>query len=223
MEGQKNYNEQAIAYHGISGLKYAVRDNDNKPGTKIENFPYAKSIGVEPQVEEEKIYANDMQIGVCISEQGSTGELGTTAQDRNFEKAIGHIIDIENGTADVNLISNKRVDFFYKYKEKTASGTEFVVKVWLLNVEVSKASKSHESDENTAKLGEYKYPITAYGDKLKNTEGTEIYVDADGNERTVTRIISVPSDKGYADFEKTVPIPKMVAETTPEEPESEGE
>ena len=203
-----NYNKQAAAYHGISGAKYALRTN-GAPGTPVVAIEYAKSMSFAPQVEEQPVYANDRKVLALVSDTGYTGSLGTSAQDRGFETALGHIMTTAQGQATVNLLGHKRADLYYEYKEESEGGVVYTVKVWALNVEVGKATLEHATDENTAKIGEYAYPITVYGDKIKAATGDGYYRDANGNELTATSVISLPGDTGYATFGDTVPGVKM--------------
>lgn len=203
-------NTQAAAFHGVSNVKYAVREN-GAPGANVVALNYAKSMSFEPQIEEQAVYANDAKIMALVSDTGFTGSLGTTAQDRALETALGHIVDTAQGQATVNLIGHKRVDLYYEYKEELAGAGVYTVKVWTLNAEVGKATTEHSTDESTPTIGEYAYPFTVYGDKIKNAAGTDTYRDANGNELTATRVVSLPGDEGYDAFGDTVPVIKMPA------------
>lgn len=205
----ENYKNQSPAYHGIRNAKYSVRGDDGAAGSAVVSMAFAKSISFEPAVETLDVFANDQKVLALISDKGYTGEFGTTAQDRAFESAIGQSIEIANGTADVNLIGYKRFDLYYEYTEYTSSNVPYTVKVWVLNVEASKATKEYNTNEDTPAIGEYLYPITVYGEKIKDSEGTGTYKDANGNELVATRIIAVPSDEGYAAFGDAAPEVKM--------------
>lgn len=207
------YNKQSAGYHGIKNVKYSVRDDNGQPSKGIIDFAFAKSISFDTAIDQQPVYANDSKILTIVSDTGYTGALGTTAQDRELEKALGQILEVDNGTADVNLISFKRIDLYYEFTEKTKNGISYIVKVWVLNIEISKANKSHSTDTNSSTLGDYSYPITVYGDIVKSADGLLSYKDAHGNELTATRIISVPSDVGYDTFSQTVPIVKMPTTT----------
>ena len=204
-----NYNNQSAGYHGIKNAKYAIREELDTVGIVVVPIEYAKSISFDPTIEQQPVYFNDTKIMAIVSDQGYTGAFGTSAQDRGFETALEHIAPVSNGIADIMLNGLKRFDMYYEYQEKSKSGIKFTVKVWVLNVETTKSAKAHNTDTNSVTLGEYSYPMTVYGDKIKNATGDEIYRDENGNEITATRIISVPSDTGYADFDKTVPVAKM--------------
>ena len=205
------YTAQAAAYHGISNAKYALRGTDGAPGSTVTDLAYAKSISFEPQVEETAVYANDQKVLALVSDKGFAGSLGTTAQDRALEKSLGHAIDTASGEATINLIGYKRADIYYEYKETTPAAT-YTVKVWVLNCEISKPSTiEHATDEDQPTIGEYAYPITVYGDKIKASSGTATYRDANGNEITATKVIALPDDDGYTTFGDSVPVVKMPA------------
>lgn len=207
---EQNYNEQSVAYHGIKNAKYAIREN-GVPGSTVVPFKFAKSVSFDPSVEQSPIYFNNVKVMNVINDQGYTGAFGTSAQDRAFEEALGLIMSVENGTADININTLKKFDMYYEYVENTDSDLQYIVKVWALNIETSKPSKAHTTDTNSLALGEYSYPITVYGDKIKKSTGDEIYRDKNGNEITATRVICLPCDEGYDDFDKSVPIVKMPA------------
>jgi hypothetical protein len=206
----ENYKAQSPAYHGIRNAKYCVRGEDGAAGSTVADLSFAKSISFEPAVETLDVYANDQKVLALISDKGYSGEFGTTAQDRAFETSLGQAIEVESGTADINIIGYKRFDMYYEYTEYTSSNNlPYTVKVWVLNAEASKATKEYNTNEDTPTIGEYLYPITVYGDKILDKEGTNTYKDANGNELVATRVIAVPSDTGYATFGDSVPKVKM--------------
>lgn len=200
-----NYKKQAPAFHGIKILKYAMRGSDNTKGTVVQ-LPYAKSISFDAQVDGEKVYANDRAVLTVVNDEGYTGDIGTTAPDIDFEKALGQIMETSGGLADLKLLGYKRADVYYEFSQMTEDGVNYIVKVWTFNVEVGKASKTHETDENTPKIGEYQYPITVYGEELQ-TAAKKAYEDENGNRVTVLRLMSYPGDDNYATFGDTVPTP----------------
>lgn len=207
----EDYKKQAPAYHGITNAKYTMRTADGTPGSEVKEIPFVKSISHEPQVESQEVYASDRKVLTIPSDKGSTGNLGTTAPYRTLELDLGQLLEVEGATAEVQITGYKRVDLYYEYTETTESGLSYKVKVWALNVEVGKASRTHTTDENTATIGEYQYPITIYGDKVKDSTGEAVYQDENGNEITASMVISVPGDSRYAAFDKTVPVVKMKA------------
>lgn len=198
-----DYKKQAAAFHGIRTLKYAIRSADSKSGTP-KQLPYAKSISFDTQIDSEPIYANDRTILAAVSDQGYTGNIGTTAPDTELETALGQSMAINGNTADVKINGYNRADIYYEFTQKTENGINYVVKVWVFNVEIGKASKTHETDENTPKIGEYQYPTTVYGDELQTING-EPYEDENGNRKAILRLISYPDDENYATFGNSVP------------------
>lgn len=216
----RTHDKQSAAYHNIANAKYAVRDADGKHGETVVDFAFAKSASFDPQVETQAVFANGGQILSLVSDNGYTGGFGTTAPDRDFEKAVGQAAELNEGLATLKLIGMKRFDFYYEYQEITVNQVTFTVKVWVLNVEAAKPSLNNETSTTTATIGAYSYPITVYGEKIKAAAGGEYYRDENGNELYAVRIVSMPGDPGYTEFEKTVPTPTMLATapTPPTEP-----
>lgn len=209
-----DYNQQAAGYHGVKNAKYAVKGEQEVYATPA-SFAYAKAISLDPKLETETNFANNMAIFSAVSDQGYGGSFGTTAQNRAFEKDLGMLMDVAGGTADVNLLSLKRFALYYEHGEKLPGGRTYTVKVWLLNCEATKASKNHETDTTKPTFGAYAYPLTIYGEKIKAADSSNIYTDPDGNEYIATRIIALPTDEGYGTFGNAVPTPKIPTPATP--------
>lgn len=203
------------AYHNIAGAKYAMRDATGAHGATIKDSPFSKSLTMDASVETQPVYADGISVLTLISDQGYTGSYGVTGRDSAMEADLGFTIETAAGTASILTVQNKRLDLYYEYYEYTPQGQRYVVKVWVLNLEMRKPSKAHNTDTNTATIGEYSYPITVYGEKIKAADGTTDYRDANGNILYATHVTAIPGDAAYDDFEKTVPIVKMAA-TEPE-------
>lgn len=203
------------AYHNIMGAKYAMRSATGAPGTAIKESPFSKSLALDASVETQPVHADGINVLTLISDQGYTGSYGVTGRDAEMESDLGFTIDTTAGTASILTVQNKRLDLYYEYYEYTPEGVKYVVKVWVLNLEMRKPSKAHNTDTNTATIGEYSYPITVYGEKIKASDGTTDYRDENGNILYATHVTAVPGDENYSNFEATVPIVKMAEAPTP--------
>lgn len=202
-----DYMKQATSYQGVSNGAIAIKGESGYGTPK--KLPYLKSIPLTPSVGETPIFANNVRIETAIADTGFTGSIGTTAQEREIEKALGQIIDGANGDLNVNLISYVKAAIYYEFIQKTPEGIPYVVKNWLLNVEIGKASLNHQSMTDTSNIGEYTYPIIVLGELVQNAAGTEDYVDEHGVTRTCFRISAFPDTPGYATFSESVPVPKV--------------
>lgn len=199
---------QAVGYHGVDSAKYKSRAE----AVTIAAMDFIKNISLERQINTTPQYANNRLLCKLPTDNGFTGNLGTTAQDTAFETALGMIKTLADGTqATVSRSGSPRVDFYYEFKQVTDANVSQVVKVWLLNVEFAEPSENHETDTESKAFGNYIYPFTVYGDRLKASAGTADYVDANGNRLDCYRIMSFPGDTGYDTFAASVPTPTMPA------------
>ena len=210
MNENNNPTTQSPAYHGIQNVKYVRCADKNKT---MKEIPHALSINFDPQLEEVEVFASNKKVLGIPSDNGYKGNLGVTAPDPDLELDVKHTMKVKGATADVNQTSYERVNFYYEYKAFTEKGVEYTAKVWALNNEVAKASKSHKTDAKSIELGEYQYPITTYGVPVLSDDKTP-YKDENGNQFNATRLVSVPGDDGYKTFENEVPEVIRESETS---------
>lgn len=200
---------QAVGYHGVDAAKYKSRSGT----AAVTDMAFIKNISLDRQVSKTAQYANNRMVCNLPKDNGYTGNLGTTAQDTAFETALGMIVTLDSGAqATVSRGSIPRMDFYYEFAQVNESGVSEIVKVWLLNVEFTEPSLNNATDQESHTFGDYIYPFTVYGDRLKANSGSADYVDDNGNKLNCYRIMSFPDDDGYAAFGATVPVPKMPAE-----------
>ena len=70
----------------------------------------------------------------------------------------------------------------------------------MFNVEIGKGSATYTTAKGSVEFGAYSYPFRAYGDPLKDSEGTDDYKDERGVGRTAYLYTCRPDDTGYAAF-----------------------
>lgn len=204
---------KAAAYHNISNMKFAPK----KAGAYQEPFEmlYALSLSLNAQVSATEQYADGRLVCRIPSDTGYEGEVGTTAQDPELEKAAGFAIEGASGLITGNVASYLRGALYYEHLEEEEEGAPSVVKTWLLGVEIGKGSKSYTTDKASVELGSYAYPIRVYGEKVKDSDGIKEYL----NERGVGMLALIysawPEDGDYATFGDTVPVPKVAAAPPP--------
>lgn len=206
MSGSK----RAVAYHGISNVKFAPKSQ----GTYATDFipiAYATALGLTAKLEGAELFADNRLVCRVPSDQGYDGEIGTTSPCPALEKAAGYALDGASGIVGTNVTSYLRGALYYEFIETDADGQNSTVKAWMLNVEIGKGSENHATDTNTVQFGSYSYPYTCYGDTLKAADGTADYVDANGMGRLAFTYTARPDDEGYATFGSSVPVPKVAA------------
>lgn len=202
-----DYSAQGIAYMGVKNGKFAVADSVGEYGSPVA-LKYLKTVPLNTAIDSTAIYSDDKLQKNIRTDNGYTGNIGISAPDAVFEKALGYAMDGDSGLMQVSGTGYKKVAFYFEHSVEATFGT-YVVKCWLLNCEVDKASRSHDSNTNTPNIGEYQYPITVKGETVMDAAGTAIYVDSDGNEQICTLYTSVPSDEDFDTFGATVPTPKI--------------
>lgn len=128
-----------------------------------------------------------------------------------LEKAAGFALEGANGLITTNIASYLRGALYYEFLELDEDGKQSVVKCWMFNVEIGKGSATYTTAKGSVEFGAYSYPFRAYGDPLKDSEGTDDYKDERGVGRTAYLYTCRPDDTGYATFGDTVPVPKVAA------------
>ena len=205
---------KAAAYHGVEGVKFAPKTSGTyATGESILSVLYAKSLNPSSLLEAVEQYADDRLLFRVPSDKGYDVELGTTGQDPALEQAAGYLMEGANGLLSVGQVSYVRGALYYEFIEHDEDGQASKVKVWMYNVELGKGTMTHSTDESSISFGTYTYAMRVYGDPLKDSDGTDDYVDAKGLGRTVFMYFCRPGDTGYDTFGDTVPVPK-VAEST---------
>lgn len=199
---------KAMAYHGINNVKFAPK----KAGAYATEFiplTYAQSFGLTSKLEGTEVHADNRMLCKIPSDTGYEGEIGTTSPSPELEKAAGFALEGANGLITTNMPNYLRGAIYYEHLEMDEDNVNRAVKTWVLNAEIGKGSKSHSTDKGSVEIGSYSYPFRCYGDKLMNAEGTAEYLDENGVGRYAFLYSAWPGDTDYADFDKTVPAPKI--------------
>ena len=132
-----------------------------------------------------------------------------TARDEEFEADLGFVKSIAQGLADVQVLQNKTIAVGYENYILTADGITKTKKVWLLGVNVSPASDSLSQNTDTTNEATASYGLTVKGVNLKDTGGSDDYVDENGNTLKVFKVSCLPTDEGYDTFLDSVPTPTL--------------
>lgn len=205
---------KAAGYHGIQNMKFAPKEAEGYASTLLD-MKYAQSINPSALLEAAEQYADNRLVCRIPNDTGYEGEIGTTAADPEVEKAAGFALEGATGLITTNIVSYLRGALYYEYLENDEDGKQSVVKVWMFNVELGKGAATHTTDKNSLEFGSYTYPFRAYGDTLMDAEGTGEYLDERGVGRKAYLYTCRYDDEGYADFGKTVPVPKVAAADGP--------
>lgn len=203
---------RAAGYHGINKVKFAPK-RKGVYATEFIKLEYAQSLGLNAKLEGTELYADNRLVCRVPSDTGYEGELGMTTSAPELEKAAGFALEGEAGLITTNVANYLRGALYYEHLETDEDGVNRLVKTWVLNTEIGKGSKTHSTDQASVQFGSYSYPFRSYGDPLMAADGTSEYLDENGVGRLAFFYSAWPDDPGYADFDKTVPVPKVAAET----------
>lgn len=203
-----------IGYHGVENVKYAPK-TDKEYTTSFIPLANAKNLGFTSTLEDSELYADNQLLARIPNDKGYTAEFGTTALLPDLEKAAGYSIDAASGVIGSNVVQYLRGALYYEFTEIGADKKSYKVKVWAYNAEIGKGALNHSTDEKSITFGEYKYPITIYGDPLMDAQGAKAYIDELGMGRMAFMYTSRPWDTGYETFGDAVPIPKVKTAAPP--------
>ena len=181
-------------------------------GGEVKPLGYLTAINTEKNVDTKDIYGDGEVILSQITDKGSTGSLEMTARDDDFEKDLGFALEIEQGLAEAQVISNEPISFgaecYIVVKGADGKAVTKTKKVWWLNAIVKPASTSLSQNTESTNESNASYAVTVNGEYLKNTTGNATYVDANGNTRKIYKISCLPGNTGYDTFLDSVPVPK---------------
>ena len=198
-------------YHGVQNVKFVPKTGDAYPVDGVIPMSFAKNLTLTPVLEAVEQYGDNVLLFRVPRDDGYEGELGSTAPDFELEKAAGYALEGADGLIRTNMPYYTRGALYYEFLETDTMGRDSVTKVWLYNVELGKGAESYATDTKSLTFGEYKYPLRAYGDRVKDSAGTKDYLDERGLTRVAAMKVCRPEDKSYADFGEAVPVPKMAA------------
>src|SRR5690554_3867104 len=192
-------------------LKFNIQNVKYSTGSEVEDLTYATSLSLESNYEETNIYGDGEVILVLANDQGKAGTLGVVDIDNGFEKDLGRLIELDGGAlAEVQQHGSNPVDIYYEV-EAFDAGKKIVIKNWLFNVTVGKATESYDQTTDVVNFGTFEYPLTISGRKLQAASGTDDYVDENGNTVKVYRATAYPGDADYETFGNSVPELKAKA------------
>ena len=202
---------KAAGYHGVQNMKFAPKESTGYATTLLD-MKYAQSTNPSALLAAAEQYADNRLVCRIPNDTGYEGEIGTTAPDPELEKAAGFSLEGANGLITTDITSYLRGALYYEFLEVDEDGKQSVVKCWMFNVEIGKGSATYTTDRDSLEFGSYTYPFRAYGDTLKDAEGTGDYLDERGVGRKAFLYTCRYDDTGYSTFGDTVPVPKVAAE-----------
>jgi phi13 family phage major tail protein len=207
---------------GVKNVRYAIFNQETKTYGAPKDLAYADSISLEATLETTKIYGDGEVIAELVADSGLTGTLTLVQPAEEYEKDLKRRIDVEIGTgnatisatAEISQIDNVEHAIYYE-TNALIGGVNQTIKVWLLNLTASKPDEKRTQSNPSPNVENIEYTLTILGDYLKDSVGTSIYLDDNGNSVRVYKVVCKPSDTNYDKFEDSVPSVKSPAISDP--------
>jgi hypothetical protein len=194
----------------IRNVKYAVKDPITHLYGTPKDLAHAESLSLEAVFSTQKQYGDGKIIATLSSDKGMTGSLILVQPAEDYEKDMGRKKVLDGGVADVTQLDDVEHAIYYEFSS-VVSGVKSTFKAWLFNVISGRHSEALTQSKENPTINNIDIPLTVMGDTVKNAAGTADYVDEKGNGLIGTRLVSKPTDTGYATFGDTVPVLKVTA------------
>lgn len=192
---------KTLIEYNIQNVVYSVDGETVKPWT------FASALQLSKSTETKDIFGDgELQVSV-ITDKGMTGNIDATARDTDFEKDLGFVMDMDDGTGEVSVVANKSISIGCEINFMGADGVAKVKKKWFFGVQVTPASESLSQTTSSINENTASYGLTVKGVTLMDSTGLVEYKDENGVGRKCFSKTSKPGDTNYADFLATVAKP----------------
>lgn len=192
----------------VKNGQYAIKSGSSwtiSPLTWLNSFSKEKDMDTTP------IYGDGDKQLTLVNDKGFTGTLGLTAQDAQYNKALGFNMELSNGLAEVQQLSSIEHCIYFETQYTGKDGVTKTKKTWVFGVEATAPSEAYEQNTDSINQSTVEYGITIKGVNTLAAGGETEYKDANGNTVKTFTLSKVPGDTGYDTFENTVPTPTMSA------------
>jgi hypothetical protein len=212
--------DKVLVGFNVSNGKYAIKTN-GAYGSPVD-LGYLTRFSKEKNLTSKTIYGDGEIQTVLVNDKGFTGTLGLLQQDLEFNKALGFMLDTDNGTIEMQQSSVVECAIYFETEFMKNDGIKKTKKVWVVGVNVEAPSESLEQTTDDINENNVEYSITVKGEYLKNSAGTDDYTDGTTGQKVKYFTFSkTPSDTGYSTFGDSVPIAKYTISSTSVTPAQE--
>ena len=177
----------------------------------ISPLTWLNSFSKEKDMTTEDVYGDGERQLRLVNDKGFTGTLGLTAQDVDYNKALGFNKVLSNGLAEVQQLSVIEHAIYFETQYTGKDGVMKTKKTWVFGVEAQAPSETYDQNTENINQSTIEYPITIKGVNTLASGGATEYKDANGNVVKTFTLSKIPGDTGYDTFENTVPTPEMSA------------
>lgn len=194
----------------VKNVKYALKKENGTYDTQIKDLAYCHSLTLESEYEEKKIYGDGQPIATIATDKGMSGTLSVVTVATDYDKDCGRLLETDKGTATIQQKKSQPHAIYFEI-EANLDGKVIVAKNWLLNCTSGKPSETYEQTQENPSFNNIEYPINVLGELLRKTNEQTIYLDENGQTINIYKVTALPTDAGYNDFDKSVPLPKHKA------------
>ncbi len=210
----KSRAEKELIAYNVKKVVIALYDESSGTYGTVQDVNYAVEFAKEKSINTAAVYGDGEIQTTLVADSGMTGTLTLTAADQELEVLIGskEIIDGAYIEREMKSIPRCAIGFETEYLIKGAAAK--VKKVWHYGVEILPGATTLSQTTDTPQTNNFAYPLTIYGNNIKNAAGTADDVDSDGQTRKGFSKSVTPDHDDYATFLATVSALKMVTVET---------
>lgn len=212
-----------IGYNVKNG-QYALLTTASTPTTApvfatAASLTWLTKFSKEKNLATKELYGDgDLQL-LLVNDKGFTGTIGMTARDEDYEEALGFLLDLDAGSAEVKQLLIKEHAVYFESEYIGSDGDPKVKKTWVYGVTANAPSETFDQNTEDVNQTNVEYSITIRGTNLKESNGTADYTNANGETVKVFTYSKKPDDTGYSTFGDACPVPKMPAPDPEPDPE----
>lgn len=198
---------KTLVRFNVKNAAYAVKNSDGTYGTPIA-LGYSDSIALEADYAEKVIYGDGRKVVTIPNDKGKTGTLVLLTIDEGYEIAMKRRMKTANGTAEVKQTASIEHALYFETEFLDENQVQKTAKTIVYGVTSGRPSDTYNQTTDDINNNNTSYPLNIKGAPLMDFSGSTIYKDENGNTVYVWQETSVPGDAGYADFGKTIALPK---------------
>lgn len=199
---------KVLIQFNVKNGQYAIKQND---AWVISPLTWLNSFSKEKDLDSSDIYGDGEKQLTLVNDKGFTGTLGLTAQDYEYNKALGFNVQLSNGLAEVQQLSSIEHCIYFETQYTGKDGVAKTKKTWVFGVNAQAPSETYDQNTDSINQSTIEYAITIKGVNTMDSTGEAEYKDENGNTIKTFTLSKVPGDTGYDTFENTVPVPTMSA------------
>lgn len=190
----------------VKNAAYAVKTSEGY-ATPVP-FGYADSISLEADYSEKIIYGDGRKVLTIPNDKGKTGSLALLTLDEAYEIAMKRRMRSATGTVEIKQLAAIEHAIYFETDFYDEKGEIKTAKTVVYGVTSGRPSQVFNQTTDDVNNNNTEYPLTIKGAAMMDSSGTAPYKDENGNAIYVWQETVVPGDSGYAEFGKSIQVPR---------------